>query len=136
MWLTVCFVCIHVAKNIYKIKYLTFKMPHKHFNNNRKSHVKPKTNLEKLILRKYNLFFKILNFFNFLVYCCTFLATKHNQTMHQFEDRNQNKIWTWFEAHKWRLSSNYNKPILGPTNSLYVLGSKEISTLIPRACRT
>ena len=47
MWLMVCFVDIHVAENIYKIKYLTFKMPHKHFNNNRKSHVKLKTNLKK-----------------------------------------------------------------------------------------
>ena len=35
MWLKLCFVGIHVAKNIYKIKYLTFKRPYKHFNNNR-----------------------------------------------------------------------------------------------------
>ena len=52
MWLMVCFVDIHVAENIYKIKYLTFKMPHNHFNNNRKSHVKPKTNMKKLNLKK------------------------------------------------------------------------------------
>ena len=36
-------------------------------------------------------FFKILNFFNFFVYSCTFLATKHSQTIHQFENPNQNK---------------------------------------------
>ena len=52
MWLMVCFVDIHVAENIYKIKYLKFKMPHNHFNNNRKSHVKPKTNLKKFNLKK------------------------------------------------------------------------------------
>ena len=78
----VCFVCIHMAKNIYIIKYLTFKRPYKHFNNNRKRHDKPKTNMEKLILKKKTKkmnFFKILNFFNFLMYSCTFLATKHNQ---------------------------------------------------------
>ena len=63
MWLTVCFVGIHMAENIYKIKYLTFKMPHKHFNNNRKSHVRPKTNLEKLNLKKNkeNVFFFFFN---------------------------------------------------------------------------
>ena len=37
---------------IYIIKYLTFKRPYKHFNNNRKRHDRPKTNMEKLILKK------------------------------------------------------------------------------------
>ena len=136
-WLTMCFVGIRVAKNIYKIKCLTFKRPHKHLNINRKSHLKPETNMEKLIFKKIkeNFFFLILNFLNFLVYSCTFLATKHSQTIHQSENPKQNKIWTWFKAHKWRFSSSYNKPILGPTSSIYVLGSKEISSLIPRARR-
>ena len=48
----VCFVCIHMAKNIYIIKYLTFKRPYKHFNNDGKRHDKPKTNMEKLIFKK------------------------------------------------------------------------------------
>ena len=132
MWLMVCFVDIHVAENIYKIKYLTFKMPHNHFNNNRKSHVKPKTNMKKLNLKKIKKTFfffkqkKILNFFNFLMYSCTFLVTKRSQKIHQYENPNQNKVWTWFEANKWSFSSSYNKPILGPTSSIYVLGSKEI----------
>ena len=37
------------GKNIYKIKHLTFKRPHKHFNINRKAHVKQKNKQEKLI---------------------------------------------------------------------------------------
>ena len=37
------------GKNIYKIKHLTFKRPHEHFNINRKAHVKQKNKLEKLI---------------------------------------------------------------------------------------
>ena len=43
---------IYIYKYIYNIKYLTFKRPYKHFNNIRKSHVKPKTNMEKLIFLK------------------------------------------------------------------------------------
>ena len=69
-------------------------MPHEHFNNNRKRHVRPKTNLEKLIKKnKENVCFLNPQFFSFLVYSCTFLATKHSQTIHQSKNPNQNKIW-------------------------------------------
>ena len=50
--------CWHTrGKNIYKIKYLTFKRPHKHFNINRKAHVKPKNKLENLIKKIKKTFF-------------------------------------------------------------------------------
>ena len=68
--------------------------------------------MEKLIKRKRFFIKKILNFFNFLVYSCTFLATKHSQTIHQSENPNQNKIRTWFKV------GVSNKTVTRPTHPI------------------
>ena len=57
-------------------------------------------------------FFLILNFFNFFVYFCTFLATKHSQPIHQSENPNQNKIRTWFKV------GVSNKTVTRPTHPI------------------
>ena len=84
-WLKMCFVGIHVAKHIYKIKYLTFKRPQKHFNNNWKNACQTKTNLEKLIFKKIKkTFFFFLRSSISLIFLCILALFQLPNTAKQY----------------------------------------------------